>query len=480
MPFQRDTRFADYVILRLLGTGRMAEVYEVVTPDGRHWALKVIKAGIPLQSKPQFRLGQEGQAIASIEHVNVVRFHDAGIEDGRVWLLLERVLGPNLRQLVQREGGALPVVRAVSIVRQACEGVAAAHALGILHRDLKPENLLVAEGDLVKVADFGSANIGSLGVETTAGEQDLTSSLYTAPEHMLGRPAEERSDVYTMAVVLYEILAGVHPMAATGAATALALVAQHLFHEPPALDTLGREVPGDVSDLVRRAMSKTPARRPSMREMANELAGALRRLHARRRAVAGSLPLPNRQIGLAPTEPAMPAFGAGGTVRMEALGDRVASGGEGDRSAVPAPAPVVVAAPLSVPVSVKEGAVSSGVETRRSRVEATVARITVAEDERGSTTVPVEGAARASRGPRAVSVVIGGVVAVVLVGSSGVAGWVVFGGRGAAPGSVAAGASAPSGAVAAPIPAVSASAGRPKAPGVPGRRPGPQRGRLPF
>jgi eukaryotic-like serine/threonine-protein kinase len=122
MPsFERDTRFADYVIVRLLGTGRIAEVYEVVTPDGRHWAFKVIKAGIALLSKPQARLGQEGEAIAAIEHVNVVRFHDAGVADGRVWLLLERVLGPNLRQLVQREGGALPAPRAVSIVRQACE-----------------------------------------------------------------------------------------------------------------------------------------------------------------------------------------------------------------------------------------------------------------------------------------------------------------------------------------------------------------------
>ena len=269
--FERGTHFAKHVIVRLLGTGRMAEVYEVVAPDGQHRALKVIKSGVPLPSKPQARLGQEGEAVASIEHVNVVRFYDAGVEDGRVWLLLELVLGPNLRQLVQQAGGTLPVERAVSIVRQACEGVAAAHALGILHRDLKPENILVAAGDRALVADFGSASVGALGVKTTASEQDLTSSLYTAPECMLKHPAEERSDVYTMAVVLYEAIAGVHPMA-PGPMTVLALVARHLTYDPPPLDTLGRDVPFDVSDLVRRAMSKDPAQRPSMRAMADELA----------------------------------------------------------------------------------------------------------------------------------------------------------------------------------------------------------------
>jgi serine/threonine-protein kinase len=453
----------------------VAEVYEVVAPDGQHRALKVIRGGVPLPSKPQARLGQEGEAVASIEHVNVVRFHDAGIEDGRVWLLLELVRGPNLRQLVDRCGGTLPVERAVSILRQACEGVAAAHALGILHRDLKPENILVAAGDRALVADFGSANVGSLGVKTTASEQDLSSSLYTAPECLMQHPADERSDVYTMAVVLYEAISGVHPMA-PGPTNVAALVVQHLRYEPPALDTLGRDVPFDVSDLVRRAMSKAPAQRPSMREMADGLAGALRRLHAPRRAVASGLPLPNRREALAPTEPAMTALGAHGTVRMEVFRGRPDSGSEGDRSAVPAPAPV----PGSIGVA-EVAARSSGAVTRRSRMETPVTVITVAEDERRSTAVPVESAARrVSRGPRAVPVALAGVGAVALMGSVAV-GWVVLGGGGAAPVSTAPGAPAvvmvPSAVAPVAVPAASASAGRAKAPGAPQparRRPWPR------
>ncbi len=109
------------------------------------------------------------------------------------------------------------------------------------------------------------------------------------------------------------------------------LAKRHLWYEAPALETLGLEVPGDVSDLVRRAMAKAPAERPSMRELADGLAGALRRLRAPRRAVAGGLALPNKHEALAPTEPAMSAFGQWGTVRMGAVGARVAGGGGSER-----------------------------------------------------------------------------------------------------------------------------------------------------
>ena len=167
--FERGTHFAGHVIVQLLGAGRIAEVYEVVAPDGARLALKVLKIDdTPLDAKPNARLGQEGEAIATIEHVNVVRFHDAGRDAGRVWILLELVHGPDLWQLVRDAGGTLPPARAVSLVRQVCEGVAAAHALGILHRDLTPGNILVAPGDLAKVADFGSAKLERGSVKTTS------------------------------------------------------------------------------------------------------------------------------------------------------------------------------------------------------------------------------------------------------------------------------------------------------------------------
>ena len=123
-----------------------------------------------------------------------------------------------------------------------------------------------------------------------------------------------------MGVVLYEILAGVHPRAA-GPATAIGVVGRHLSYEPPLLETLGLDVPGDVSDLVRRAMAKVPGQRPSMAEMAEMLGKALRRLDAPVRAVgSGGLRMPGREGALAPTELALTAFGAGGTMRMGVFG----------------------------------------------------------------------------------------------------------------------------------------------------------------
>ncbi len=290
---------AQHRVIRYLGAGPVAEVYEVETLDGRRCALKLSLPGIP--RKAEARLGQEGEAVAMIEHVNVVRFHDAGIVDDRVWLLLELVDGPDLRTLARRAGGALPVDRAVRLLRQAAEGVAAAHAQGVLHRDLRPENILVTADDLAKVSDFGAAKLEGWGVQTTQ-RQDSSSSLYAAPEYMLRRPFTPAADVYAMALMLYELVTGIHPFASSGA-SALEICKNHLAYEPPPLATLGRGFPGDLSDLLRRSVAKDPEQRPSMLAFAAALATALHHLDAPRRAAARNLALPDRELGLAKTVP---------------------------------------------------------------------------------------------------------------------------------------------------------------------------------
>jgi len=336
MPlFQPGTNVARHRILRLIGSGRVAEVYEVIAPDNRRRALKIIKDDLPLSSKKQARLGQEAEAFASIEHPNVVRFFDAGVDHGRVWILLELVEGVDLRRLADQAGGALPVERAVRIVRQACEGVDAAHQLGILHRDLSPENILVAADDVAKVADFGSAKPTAYGVKTTS-EQDVASALCKAPEFARSGVAEARSDVYSMGLVLYEIIAGAHPIAPRSA-NVMQIVARQLGHEPPPLAALGRDVPGDLSYLVENALAKDPVRRCTMRELADGLAVVLQRLNVQRRAAARSLPLPDREPRLALTEPAMPAFPSGGTMPMAVFTAPAASSHDPPSEAQPAP-----------------------------------------------------------------------------------------------------------------------------------------------
>jgi hypothetical protein len=349
----RVTHVAGCRLLRLLGEGSAAQVYEVLTPEGERRALKLSRPGLSMLDAHQARLAQEGEAVAMIEHVNVVRFYDAGVEGGRVWLLLELVDGPDLRSLARSLGGALPLLRALRIVRQASEGVAAAHALGILHRDLRPENLLVAEGDLAKVADFGSAKLAGWGVKTTH-EQARCSSLYMAPEYMQRRVAVPASDVYAMGLVLYEAVTGAHPIA-PGDAPAIEICRRQLSYDPPPLASLGRGLPGDLSALVERALSKDPARRPSMRGFADGLAEVLWRLQAPQRAVArGALPS-KHDPALARTEPVMAAFAPPSSpassfaaVSPPALPAEVLLEDACDRGALLPPAPVGEQGPASI------------------------------------------------------------------------------------------------------------------------------------
>lgn len=287
-------------ILGVLGSGSVATVYDVLHGSARR-ALKVVDGTIVGESSTvRARLIQEGEAIAMIEHVNVVRWYSSGIDGERVWILLERVEGRNLRELVAAEGGRLALQRAVSLARHACEGLAAVHRKRIVHRDMKPKNILVTSDDVVKVADFGSAKLPGWGVKTTNARR-LTSSLYKSPELWQGAPLDGRCDVYAMGLILYEAIAGVHPVVSP-TANMLTMCERHLRYEPPPLAMM-TDVPADLSDLVAQAIAKDPARRCTMRALSQGLDRALDRLLATRRAAARNVPLPNRPPALALTAP---------------------------------------------------------------------------------------------------------------------------------------------------------------------------------
>src|SRR6185436_14695565 len=154
-------------VIRLVGAGGFAQVYEVQDRTGARRALKVLDADAEVRPKLRARLAQEGSALAMIEHVNVVRLFDAGMDDERIYLLLELVSGRNLREALRDHGGKPPADVVLRWMRQAAEGVAEAHRIGVIHRDLKPENLLVTASDVVKVIDFGIAKLTGWGVKTS-------------------------------------------------------------------------------------------------------------------------------------------------------------------------------------------------------------------------------------------------------------------------------------------------------------------------
>jgi serine/threonine-protein kinase len=275
-------------VVRLVGAGGFAQVYEVKDPTGARRALKIIATEPSARPKLHARLAQEGAALAMIEHVNVVRLHDAGVHEDHVWLLLELIHGKNLREALRAQGGRAPIETTLRWLRQACEGVAAAHKIGVVHRDLKPENILVTGSELVKVIDFGIAKFTSWGVKTTQ-EQRVGSALYMSPEHIQGKAPDPRMDVYAMGILLYEALAGVHPIAAEPA-TMIDICARQLNRRPAPLDEVAPEVPPALAALVARAMEKDPERRfPGMPALSDALHEALLLLAADRRAVVAQL-----------------------------------------------------------------------------------------------------------------------------------------------------------------------------------------------
>jgi serine/threonine protein kinase len=282
--FRPGDGLGGYRIARLLGSGGFAEVYDAVDGAGVHRALKVLTAAASRGASARAGLAREAEALVRIEHVNVVRIYEAGVEEDHVYLVLEMVEGVTLGDKLGDPFALAPMEDVVRWIHQACEGVAAAHRVGVIHRDLKPANILVTSAEVVKVIDFGVAKLKSW--TSTGNESLLGTALYMAPEQLHARPSDARADVYSMGVILYEALSGGHPLGLHGEApTVFEVFQQHLLGEPRPLREVAPEVPADLGELVQSALAKDPERRvPSMRALADGLYCVLREMSRERRA----------------------------------------------------------------------------------------------------------------------------------------------------------------------------------------------------
>ena len=200
-------------MLRLLGTGGMGELWLAQRrDDAQLLAVKLPNAAALAQPGAEERFETEAEILGSLSHPNILRLLDAGTAgDGRLYMATEYVDGSDLRRLLRAE--RLAAARALEIFSKVCAGVEHAHAQGVVHRDLKPANILVAADGAVKVADFGLArDMGSTGARTSAGD-GLGTPYYLAPEALRNAAsADERADVYSLGVLLYEMLTGSVPM----------------------------------------------------------------------------------------------------------------------------------------------------------------------------------------------------------------------------------------------------------------------------
>ena len=265
-----------------IGTGGMGTVYRArQTTVDRDVAIKVLKSELARDEQAVFRFEREARLAISLDHPNLVRVFLSGrLGDGRLYIVMELLEGRSLAEELERNG-LLSLERALILIMKLCAGLGAVHAAGIVHRDIKPENVyLVKRGrddDFVKLVDFGIARVleaDGIGPTTTQSGRVFGTATYISPEAATGEETDQRSDIYSLGVLAYQLLTGVLPFEAK---TAGAVLMQHVHQEPPLLQTKGRgaEVPNEVAQVVMRSLSKDPdARQQTLAEFLDSLAEA--------------------------------------------------------------------------------------------------------------------------------------------------------------------------------------------------------------
>src|SRR5271169_2782118 len=315
MPLSAGTRLGPHQVLAPIGAGGMGEVYRARDSRlGREVALKILPATFASDSDRVRRFEQEGRAAAALNHPNIVVIYDAGSEGGVFYVATELLEGETLRERLSNS--ALPVRKAIDYAVQIARGLAAAHAKGITHRDLKPENLFLTKDGLVKILDFGLAKhaamksagthpseLATQPIETDPGKV-LGTVGYMSPEQVRGQVADARSDLFSLGVVLYEMVSGKRAFTGESGVEVMSAI---LKQEPPDLDAA---LPPVLDRMIRRCLEKKPEERF---ESARDLAFALE-------SISGTTTSGTQRIAKPPRRYAWMIGLAAGAVLLVAVG----------------------------------------------------------------------------------------------------------------------------------------------------------------
>jgi len=257
-------KLRDFYVLRRIGRGAMAEVYLAQQLSlGRQVALKVLDGELARDPNYVRRFHHEARAAAALVHGGIVQIYEVGEEEGIHYIAQEYVAGLNLGEVI-RSRGSLPPGVALDILRQVAAALSKACSEGIVHRDIKPENIMLARSGEVKVADFGLARVQSDCAATGSGTAltqigvTMGTPLYMSPEQIEGRPLDSRSDIYSLGVTAYHMLAGRPPFHGD---TPLAVAVQHLHQPAEPLSKQLPHLPTRLEQIIERMMAKKPEER---------------------------------------------------------------------------------------------------------------------------------------------------------------------------------------------------------------------------
>src|SRR5712692_10290813 len=264
-------KLGNWVIDAELGRGGMGRVYlahediaEAPTSPGqtpnsppRQAAIKILAPDLAQETGFLRRFQREIDALSLLSHPNIIRFYDSGAVDGHYYYAMEYIAGRNFDELLH-EKGRLPWKEVLDLALQVCPALKHAHDHGIIHRDIKPPNLLRTDAGIVKLTDFGIAKVFA-GKQLTAANTLVGTAEYLSPEQAAGKPVTNRSDLYSLGIVLYTLLVGRPPFQGE---TVLALLHKHRFSQFDSPDKLIPEMPHDLSEIVCQLLEKEPDKRP--------------------------------------------------------------------------------------------------------------------------------------------------------------------------------------------------------------------------
>ncbi|KNB49173.1 protein kinase domain-containing protein [Streptomyces caatingaensis] len=295
-----------YQLRDLLGEGGMASVhlaYDSVLD--RQVAIKTLHTELGRESSFRERFRREAQAVAKLTHTNIVSVFDTGEDalDGTTmpYIVMEYVEGKPLRSVLDadvKQYGAMPAAKALRITADVLAALEVSHEMGLVHRDIKPGNVMMTKRDVVKVMDFGIARAMQSGVTSmTQTGMVVGTPQYLSPEQALGRGVDARSDLYSVGIMLFELLTGRLPFDAD---SPLAIAYAHVQEEPVAPSTINRSIPPALDALVARALKKNPNERfPSAAAMRDECARVASTVHGSPSPViSGDAPAPRSGAGV--------------------------------------------------------------------------------------------------------------------------------------------------------------------------------------